>query len=630
LREKQKRPKEKIMDRMDIMITEGICSVCGDKSAGKHYGVAACYGCKGFFRRTIRAKQSYSCRFEQRCMIDKDQRNACRACRFQRCLEVGMEPEAIRPDRDVIGKQKNPRKRKLKREENNCLPSPTDENIDHSFRYMEPSEIILNWLANIETKNPLQQDYSSPIGIANNFLRIKADPDSSVITLFQNPSALNAYRVPMPGEPGRVATIEQFHHAMRRYVVVAIDWINSIFEMAKVSQVTPSNEMAIEKMTMLKNTFSNFCVLQKVTQTARMMASTDIRDCLVLANGSLIPRELPRHLRELQFFSNNIVSKLIDELVVPFRKYGITEIEKAVLTVLTLMESESRGMSSTTAEKLGKFKADLNLAYFSQTWENSTHMNRSTGLILLLPTVARISATYNENVQMAKMFGVQPIDKYVLEIMLNEIHDSDEQCHTIENNRRYDVTTQTSSAFESEELGRIGNELVALGLDLSDNPPIISSTHTSAHSSPLHRQQSIICENHEMISPPCYSQSSTTSSVISSTTPTSSSSASTQQQHKPPPLIVSHNSSGHLQDFHSPSHNPIVSAPVYPFYFNYQQQQSITSNGFSFDNIHVNGIQSAGPYNNQTFFDQQQHHHHQQQQQQNNSYQQQQQHDFKF
>jgi hypothetical protein len=532
---------------------------------------------------------------------------------------------AIRPDRDVIGKQKNPRKRKLKREENNCLPSPTDENLDHSFRYMEPSEMILSWLANIETKNPLQQDYSSPIGISNNFLRIKSDPDSSVITLFQNPSALNAYRVPMPGEPGRIATVEQFQHAMRRYVVVAIDWINSIFEMAKVSQVTPSNEMAIEKMTMLKNTFSNFCVLQKVTQTARMMATTNVQDCLVLSNGSLIPRDLPRHLRELQFFSNNIVSKLIDELVIPFQKYGISETEKAVLTVLTLMESESRGMSDTTAEKLGKFKADLNLAYFSQTWENSAQMNRSTGLILLLPTVARISATYSENVQMAKMFGVQPIDKYVLEIMLNEIPDSsDETC--VEKNRRYDVTTQTS-AFESEELGRIGNELVALGLDLSDNPPIIPSTHTSAHSSPLHRQQSIICENHEMISPPCYSQSSTTSSVISSSTPTSSSSTS-NNTHKPPPLIVSHNaSSGHLSEFHSPStpHNPIVSAPVYPFYFNYQQQQSITSNGFSFDNIHVNGIQSAGPYNNQTFFD---HHQQQQLQQQNSNYQQQ--HDFKF
>jgi nuclear factor 4 len=623
---------------MDLLMTEGICSVCGDKSAGKHYGVAACYGCKGFFRRTIRAKQTYSCRFEQRCLIDKDQRNACRACRFQRCLEVGMEPEAIRPDRDVIGKQKNPRKRKLKREENNCLPSPTDENnIDHSFNFFDRADIILNMLTQIETKNPLQQDYSSPIGIASNFLRIKADPDSSVLTLFQNPTSLNACRVPMPGEPGRIATVEQFHHAMRRYVVIACDWINAIFDMAQVSKVTPSNEMAMEKLIMLKNTFSSFCVLQKATQTARMMASTDIHDCLVLSNGSLIPRELPRHLHELQFFSNNIISKLIDELVIPFRKYGINETEKAVLTVFTLMESESRGMSESTAKKLTEFKNSLHLSFFGQPWESMNSMNRYAGLILLLPTVARFSATYIENVQMAKMFGVQPIDSYVLEIMLNDVSDSGDSHELEKNYRRLDVTTQTNS-YESEELGRIGNELVALGLDLSDNPPIIPSTHTSAHSSPLHRQQSLIIDSnqstHEMISPPCYSQSSTTSSVISSITPTSSSSINS---HKPPPLIVNQNnsaSSEHLSNFHSPSHNPIVSAPVYPFYFNYQQQQNITTNGFNFDNIHTNGIQSAGPFNNQTFFDQ----HHQQQQQQQQQLQQQQQsqnnyqsqHDFKF
>uniref|UniRef100_A0A183VAN5 Nuclear receptor domain-containing protein n=1 Tax=Toxocara canis TaxID=6265 RepID=A0A183VAN5_TOXCA len=94
-------------------LTEGeptICSVCHDEASGRHYGVVACFGCKGFFRRTVRAGKNYVCRYEQKCRIDKAGRNVCRSCRFQKCLQVGMEPDAIRPDRDKTGRQKNPRR----------------------------------------------------------------------------------------------------------------------------------------------------------------------------------------------------------------------------------------------------------------------------------------------------------------------------------------------------------------------------------------------------------------------------------------------------------------------------------------------------------------------------------------
>lgn len=71
------------------------CRVCGDKASGFHYGVHACEGCKGFFRRTIRLKLVYD-RCERACKIQKKNRNKCQYCRFEKCLSVGMSHNAIR------------------------------------------------------------------------------------------------------------------------------------------------------------------------------------------------------------------------------------------------------------------------------------------------------------------------------------------------------------------------------------------------------------------------------------------------------------------------------------------------------------------------------------------------------
>ncbi|EFP12067.1 CRE-NHR-64 protein [Caenorhabditis remanei] len=78
------------------------CAICGDKATGKHYGALSCDGCKGFFRRTIRKRHSYICRFGEKCQMDKAKRNSCRKCRFDVCLRKGMRRDAVQTERDRI------------------------------------------------------------------------------------------------------------------------------------------------------------------------------------------------------------------------------------------------------------------------------------------------------------------------------------------------------------------------------------------------------------------------------------------------------------------------------------------------------------------------------------------------
>lgn len=71
------------------------CEICGDQASGFHYGVHACEGCKGFFRRTIRMKLNYK-ECSSDCEIKPKTRNKCQFCRYNKCVKLGMSRAAIR------------------------------------------------------------------------------------------------------------------------------------------------------------------------------------------------------------------------------------------------------------------------------------------------------------------------------------------------------------------------------------------------------------------------------------------------------------------------------------------------------------------------------------------------------
>uniref|UniRef100_F1L3U8 Nuclear hormone receptor family member nhr-31 n=1 Tax=Ascaris suum TaxID=6253 RepID=F1L3U8_ASCSU len=453
---------------------EGMCMVCGDRSAGKHYGVMACYGCKGFFRRTIRSGQTYSCRFMQKCSIDKDQRNACRYCRFQRCLDVGMEPDAIRPDRDVIGKQKNPRRKKLNKEENS-LPSPGVES-----HCSQQEDALLTYLLDTELQamsSVRSADNASPIGIA----RVKPDPDLELSSIFQNRSVLDTDRFDMSYEVGRVASVEQLAQATRRYIAAAVDWIEALFSLANVDNIH-------DKVCVLKSVFAAF---SSFSQTARTAQTTTDVDVLCLCNRTVVPRQTPRHLLETNFLSNNMAARLLDELALPIRKLALHEAEIVALTALIVLDADAPGLSPETSQSLSSLRNRVQHALFQMIRERlpseqptSAAASRFGNILLLLPPLAKVSSLLGENVQFAKMFGCQTIDPLLIEIFVDS---PSEVIPSPTCKEKSDVSTQTFVAQATSPLSpqptvSLPNVVSAAGSGPHRVTPLIVQTHNTNNS----------------------------------------------------------------------------------------------------------------------------------------------------
>ncbi|XP_047219725.1 vitamin D3 receptor A [Girardinichthys multiradiatus] len=89
-----------------------ICGVCGDKATGFHFNAMTCEGCKGFFRRSMKRKATFTCPFNGSCTITKDNRRHCQACRLKRCIDIGMMKEFILTDEEVQRKREMIMKRK--------------------------------------------------------------------------------------------------------------------------------------------------------------------------------------------------------------------------------------------------------------------------------------------------------------------------------------------------------------------------------------------------------------------------------------------------------------------------------------------------------------------------------------
>ncbi|PAA86295.1 hypothetical protein BOX15_Mlig004368g6 [Macrostomum lignano] len=85
------------------------CAVCQDVASGVHYGVPACEGCKGFFRRIVSSRNlGGSCGHIIPIEMTPQTRNTCQWCRLKKCCAVNMGRERSKLGRRAKGTRDQP------------------------------------------------------------------------------------------------------------------------------------------------------------------------------------------------------------------------------------------------------------------------------------------------------------------------------------------------------------------------------------------------------------------------------------------------------------------------------------------------------------------------------------------
>ena len=71
-----------------------------DQEYIRNYGGVVCFSCRAFWRRSHQKTRNpnFACKKGGNCVITIKTRRRCQKCRYNRCLQTGMNPDAVLDD----------------------------------------------------------------------------------------------------------------------------------------------------------------------------------------------------------------------------------------------------------------------------------------------------------------------------------------------------------------------------------------------------------------------------------------------------------------------------------------------------------------------------------------------------
>uniref|UniRef100_A0A914WE75 NR LBD domain-containing protein n=1 Tax=Plectus sambesii TaxID=2011161 RepID=A0A914WE75_9BILA len=213
----------------------------------------------------------------------------------------------------------------------------------------------------------------------------------------------------MRHEPNRMASMEELKATGRRSVFAAADWIVSLSEIIDL-------KLTDDKIALLKASFAPLFMFNLAARTAQNNTKEEI---LCLSCCSYVPRILPAHFTETNHLANNLIGRIIDELVGPIRKMNLNEQEIVAFKAIVLLNPEAKGLSPGASRTVSQLRDRAQEALFQVIrglHPTSTASSRFGNLLFLLPTLSTLTSVMSDNVQLANAFNVTRTGPMLAEI----------------------------------------------------------------------------------------------------------------------------------------------------------------------------------------------------------------------
>ncbi|KAK6195902.1 hypothetical protein SNE40_001233 [Patella caerulea] len=351
------------------------CPICGDKISGYHYGIYTCESCKGFFKRTVQNKKTFVCHRNSDCEVNIYNRKKCPACRFVRCLEMGMRLAAIRRDRTRGGRSSY----------EGCLapkskPSPLERKIKRSLPGL---------------KTPISDDMAVPVNIT-----FPGDSSKSHLVAILNHSnpISQTHQETGPQTPELLTDIMNLEPLLTDEDIVqdlpldAVETQDSL-----LSYLTQLTELRLYKLVRWARNLPQFGAISTDDQILLLQSCwSDLLALGVCWRTMSNPAELTISATKkisLEFAMGlgfgEVVTRLLS-LSEHFQKLQMDQVEYVALKVLLLITPDVKGVKDPA--KISEHQEKLMEALETYTCTHFPKPDNKFGeLLLRLPELARIS-----------------------------------------------------------------------------------------------------------------------------------------------------------------------------------------------------------------------------------------------